>query len=205
MSFLCNTHWVRGVGNLKSFWTFLRYSVLFRCYFDVSGLSLLGGMSAWPVKSCIIESILSSSDIISVSNIDAECRSTSPCHQYWVDVQLIWCFRSFNIGWYVSLTFAVRHWILSQCSANPMFSVFQYWMVCQPDLWKTCIEYWVDVQLIWCFRSFNIGWYISLTCAVRHWILSRYLANPIFSVFQYWMVCQPDLWSHTLNIESMFS
>ena len=135
-------------------------------------------MSAWPVQSGI---------------------------EYWVDVQLIWCFQCFNIGWYVSLTCEVMHWILSRYSANLMFPVFSYWMVCQPDqcsqalniesmfslsdvfgvsildgmsAWpvNSCIEYWVDVQLIRCFQCFNIGW-----------------------------VCQPDQHSQALNIESMFS
>ena len=164
-------------------------------------------MSAWPVQSCI---------------------------EYWFDVRLIQCFRCFNIGWHVSLTCAVMHWILSQCSANPMFLVFQYWMVCQPDQWsqalniesmfslsdvsgvsildgmsawpvKSCNEYWVDVQLIRCFWCFNIVLYVSLSSAIRHWILSQFSANPMFPVFQYWMVRQPDRGGHALNIESVFS
>ena len=121
-----------------------------------------------------------------------------------LDYRPLRCFRCSNIGCYVSLIHAVKHWILGQCSATPMFPMFQYWMLCQPDpcglaldieltfghfdvssvsilndmsAWSlgSGIKYWVNV---WPLRCSNIGCYISLICAVKHWIFSQSLATP---------------------------
>ena len=50
--------------------------------------------------------------------------------EYWVDLRPLRCFRCPNIEWHVSLTYAVRHWILGPSSATPMFPMSQYWMTC---------------------------------------------------------------------------
>ena len=137
------------------------------------------------------------------------------------------------ILWHVSLIYSVKHSILSQSSATPMFLLFQYWIICQPDHWDqalniesmfghsdvsdvtildsvsawsmgSSIEYWVNLRPLRCFYCFNIEWHVSLTIGIRHWILSQCSATPMFPMFQYWMLCQPDPCGQALNIKSMF-
>ena len=137
------------------------------------------------------------------------------CH--WIQVRPLWCSKCSNIEWYVSLIYAVIHWIMSQSLATPMFLIFKYWIVCQPDscsqastiesifthsdvcsvsilddmsAWTlgSGIEYWVNVRPLRFFCCYNIG----------------LPATPMFPMFQYWMLCQPDPCGQALNIKSMF-
>ena len=134
------------------------------------------------------------------------------CH--WIQVWPLWCSKCSNIEWYVSLIYAVIHWIMSQSLVTPMFLIFKYWIVCQPDscsqastiesifshsdvcsvsilddmsAWTlgSGIEYWVNVRPLRCFCCYNIG----------------LPATPMFLMLQYWM---PDSCGQVLNIESIF-
>ena len=85
-----------------------------------------------------------------------------------------------------------------------MFPISQYWMTYQPDLCSQAL----NIESIFGHSDISAVSILNDMSAwpygVRHWILSPSSATLMFPLFQYWMTCQPDLCSQTLNIEWIF-
>ena len=96
---------------------------------------------------------------------------------------------------------SIEYWVdfrPLRCSAVPILNDMSAWSI------QSSIGYWVNLRPLLWSRCSNIEWHVSLTHAVKHWILGRSLATPMFPIYQYWMTCQPDLCNHALNIRSIF-
>jgi hypothetical protein len=115
-------------------------------------------------------------------------------------LRLFWSFLYFDIQSYVILIDWPTYWIFSQISFIPTIPVFQYSILYQSNLHTHTLIIRSMLRLFQLFIYFNIQLYVDWP---TYSIFSHLLATPIIPVFQYSILYQPDLHTHTLSIDSI--
>ena len=119
--------------------------------------------------------------------------------RYWMSDWPLWLFLYFNTQFQVSQMHPLSIPVLMRWSTTLIIPAFQYWFPCQPNL---CIHvrYWMSDWPLWLFLYFNTEFQVSQMCAFTIQILVGWSATLNISAFQYWVLCQPNLCIHWLDI-----